>query len=476
MTIRTAQPFFALALSLLVLPVNAARAGIAPGPAAELQRRLADQERKVAEQQKQLDEQKKELDELRKLISQLKPPAPAKPGAPTPTHKDLFRNGFNMKIYGYLRGDFEADTQRMNFDPQLPFFVLSPQMAPAAGAAAVTTGGLKQGDSTFHTRLTRVGFDVTAPASSFLGGWKPTAKLETDFFNAFTTGAPTRDLVSNSRSALRIRHAYVRAQRGDWHVLAGQTWDVISPIFPSLNFDTVMWNAGNTADRRPQLRVGYEPKAGRGKWSLVGAVGSTGAVDNADLDANGLRDGEQAGMPTFQARAGYSRPSWVKSQDWTLGVYGHAARHRFAGARVAGRDDYDSNLVGLDAVMPLTNKLKLQGEAWHGSALSDVRGGIGQSLNAATGQTISASGGWAELSWKAAPFYTINFGGTIDTPRASHVPVFGRTQNSTLYLTNRFTLGSGLEAGIDLAHWQTRYNALAKGVNNRLTMYLQHNF
>lgn len=428
----------------------------------------------------QLAKQAKEIEDLKKQVAAMKPPAPTKPGppaeagAPTQTHKDLFRNGFHAKIYGFLRGDYESDTSRMSADPQLPFFVLSP----------VSTGGVKRGDSTFHARLTRVGIDLTAPETSILKGWKPTSKLEVDFFNAVfgspnpAGGVPTarQDLVSNSRSAPRIRHAFLKLQNGYFHVLGGQTWDVISPLFPSLNSDTVMWNAGNTADRRPQIRIGYEPPAGAGKLSLVLMAGATGAVDQLDQDNNGIRDGDDRGVPTFQGRLGYTMPSWVKGSDLGFGIYGHRAERRLQLTAPGGKNDFESYLVGLDLALPLTNRFKLQGELWTGQDLADVRGGIGQTFNAATGREIAATGGWSELSYKTGRLYTVNVGYTFDRPQTSLVPVGGRTLNRTLYLTNRFSLGSGVEAGFDLANWATHFKGTTAGQNNRMTMYIQHNF
>jgi transglutaminase-like putative cysteine protease len=191
-----------------------------------------------------------------------------------------------------------------------------------------------------------------SPVAHLDDGWRTAAKLETDFYNAFVdrpapanpdlpegpnNPAAPRDLVSNSRAALRVRQAYVRLDRNDWHLLLGQTRDVISPLFPSLNANVLMWNAGNPGDRRPQFRVGYEPNVGSGRWSFVGGVGAGGAVDGQDLDGDGFRDGEAAVTPTFQGRVGYSGPSHVPGRRWALGVYGHTARQQINRFRVGER-------------------------------------------------------------------------------------------------------------------------------------------
>jgi hypothetical protein len=169
-------------------------------------------------------------------------------------------------------------------------------------------------------------------------------------------------------------------------------------------------------------------------------------------------------------------PSWVKGQDMAFGIYGHRAEQRTSLVSFAGRNDFESFLIGGDLSLPLTKRIKLQGEWWFGENLSDVRGAIGQNINPATGREIKAKGGWGELSIKTNRFHTVNLGYTLDVPKASMVPANGRTRNRTMYITNRFALGSGVDVGFDYANWITHFNGLSPGQNNRFTIYVQHNF
>ena len=61
-----------------------------------------------------------------------------------------------------------------------------------------------------------------------------------------------------------------------------------------------MWNAGNVGDRRPQLRAAYERKVGRGKLSLLGGIGLTGAIDAQDLDNNGFATAKRVALLIFR--------------------------------------------------------------------------------------------------------------------------------------------------------------------------------
>src|SRR5204863_3346435 len=144
--------------------------------------------------------------------------------------------------------------------------------------------------------------------------------------------------------------------------------DVISPLFPAVNPDIVMWNAGNIGDRRPQFRAEWKPKLGPGRILLQSEVGSTGADDLKDLDpaANGgFRDGETAGKPTLQGRLAYQLPVW-KNQTAEWGVWGHRAWEKTDTAiGASGRTAFDSYAFGLDLRVPLyKDKVTLKAELW----------------------------------------------------------------------------------------------------------------
>ena len=459
-----------------------------PDSVGELRRMVEAQQRIIEEQQRRLEALEKRLDpQISRepiAVSARYPVAPepvpsASPvgNQPTPATpaqaqpgKEIIRDGFGIKFYGFLRGDLEADSRRMSFDSQLPFFVLSPA---DPSQAAKRTGNL-----TIHPRLTRFGFDLTPPPLG--NGWTAAGKLEIDFFNTIidrpAAGGPlARDLVSNSRAAPRIRLAYVQLKKEDFSLLAGQYWDVISPLYPSYNADVLMWNAGNPGDRRPQIRLSYEPKIGKGRLSVAGEVGASGAVDGQDLDGDGFRDGETAVAPTVQLRVGYSRP--LAGQTFAVGAWGHFAEQQLNRSFIAGKGEFDSSLAGVDITIPILRSLSFKGEVWKGKGLSDVRGGIGQSVNVGNGRVIDAAGGWAELSYTFNSHYTAALGTTLDNPDSDDITAAnGRIRNRAHYMTNRFTVAHGFSFGLDYGNWQTKYKALPLGNNNRFNLFVQQSF
>jgi hypothetical protein len=367
---------------------------------------------------------------------------------------ELISEGNRLKFYGFLRLDLDIDSQHPN-NTQTPLFITSPD--PLAG-------GNTNGDFSMHPRLSRFGVDFSGPRIAGLGNAKLSGKLETDFENGG----------SESRQIIRIRHAYLKLDWRDFSILAGQTWDTVSPLFPTVNNDTLQWNAGNVGDRRPQLRAAYEPKVGSGKLSLTGGVGLTGAIDSLDLDNNGFRDGEESSRPNLQGRIGYAFPvGHDRNASFGLsGFYGFLKTAR----PIAGRTDYHIQLTNADFTLPLASFFALRGEGWWGRNMSDVRGGAGQGINVATGREIRGRGGWTEGNIRLSRYLSVNPGFSTDDPVDTDVPNGGRTRNRAFYLANRITPGGNFLIGADYLRWLTTYKGLRSGLDNRVNLFLQYSF
>jgi outer membrane DcaP-like protein len=382
--------------------------------------------------------------------------------------KQISKLGSKFTLYGFLRLDAQYDHQRMN-NPQLPAWVrTSDDFAPDS---------IRTPDDahTFdmHPKLTRLGLDFDGPN---VCDAKLTGKLETDFYNATGT---------NSRAALRMRHAYLKLTwPNDVSLLAGQTQDVIAPLNPIVNNDFVMWGAGNLGDRRPQLRLEWTPEMGAGnRLILQGMVGDTGAVDGKDLDPAGTTgagtiDGEQSGRPTFQARAAWRMKNWDE-KDVEVGVWIHGANER-NDADVGGHHTYRSRAIGLDAKVPfVSDTLWVQGEIWRGRNLTDVRGGILQGVNTTAGDEIRARGGFLELGWKTSSWLTLYTGIAVDDPDNGDLSdgglEGGRSRNRIWYAAARMNWNP-IEVGLEFLHWQTDFIGFDKGLNNRVAAFVAYKF
>ena len=269
---------------------------------------------------------------------------------------------------------------------------------------------------------------------------------------------------SESRQILRLRQAYFNLQKGNWHFLAGQTWDVISPLNPAANNDGMMWHAGNLGDRHPQARVAYKPGGG---FSAAVAAGQTGAVDKQDLDGNGVLDGWDAVRPFVQTRVGLAQ------KKFKAGAWAHWAMEETA-TPVGGETRFTSVVVGLDASVSLTDKLAIEGEGWTGSNLTDIRGGIGQGINRETGEETASTGGWAQVVIKPNDRWRLYAGATIDVPDEEAVPRGGRIRNQAFYVVSRYRPWKNFQAAVEYLHWTTGYKELDDGIANRVDVHFTY--
>ncbi len=379
---------------------------------------------------------------------------------------DLLGTGIRFDLYGFVRADAQYADSRFN-DVQIPGFVQSED--PSAPASV----GAEDDDSDFalHARLTRFGVNFSGPEIDGLGNPEATANVEIDFYNIGLTGE------SDSRSAIRMRKAFVHLDWGHWALLAGQTWDVISPLFPAVNHDLVMWGAGNLGDRRPQLNVEYESAMGAGKLSAVAGLGLSGAVAGTTVEG-GLRSGENSGAPMVHARIGYSGKTDAGGA-YQLGVWGHVSEEDYdaiPGDADTSDQSYDSSSIGIDVRVPVvSNRVWLLGEYWMGENLDDVRGGIFQGVNPVSGAEIESEGGWIEVGAQATDHMSLHAGFAYDDPEDDDLFTNARSKNEVAYVAARWRYDA-LMFGLEYLSWETEYVDLEEGDANRVQAFLAYYF
>jgi hypothetical protein len=340
-----------------------------------------------------------------------------------------------LSIYGFARLDVLADDARMS-DIAQPMYVMPD--------AAANRGG----ELTMTPRLSRVGLGIdTWQLGNHATG---EGKLEVDFGGAGST------------AAIRLRHAYAAvAFERTIELLAGQTADLLSPLFPSAQNDTQLLFAGNTGDRRPQIQLSITPGD---RLRAAAGVATTGWLSQTDLDDDGRLDGTASMRPMLQWLIEYRQRT--RGDVLRVGVWGHTAR-----SELADGTSYGGSSVGMHLYLPIARKLIAFGEAYTGSNLADIGGGIAQSVNAMTREPIRGAGGWLELAALATSRHMLAAGATIDTARPSDLADGARERNQTFYGVVRYKPLDALQLGVEYVHWRTRYKAAPDGVANRVNLH-----
>ena len=304
---------------------------------------------------------------------------------------------------------------------------------------------------------TRMGFDFWWDEETY----KTTAKIEFDFYGA----AP-----AENKAQPMLRHAYIQLSAESWELLFGQTWDVISPLNPKTVNYSVLWTQGNIGYRRPQMRFTFKMKPGE-ETSLKLAAAVSRNI-GSDFDRDGIDDGADAGVPTFQGRLGLSSKMGEEG-SLGIGVSGHYGQERY------GDDEFDTPSWSLngDLALKFTKSIALLGEFFMGENLSQYLGGVAQGVTP-VGAALPSMGGWGMIQVKATPKMLINLGYGFDDPDENEWNLPDDTESYTLrefssevFVNLMYNLTGNVSLMFEGAYDQTTYRTQVYGSDATVTDY-----
>jgi hypothetical protein len=165
---------------------------------------------------------------------------------------------FKLTVFGFVEADYIFDTTR-SYDDAMGTSLVQPKDTYAG----------RNSRSQFSMRNSRLGFAFESPT---VGGVRPTAVLEADFFGHQDSPPETSENVYFDSPTYRVRHAYVKLQTAYVDVLLGQTYD----LFGWQNFSSpcsleFLGLPNQLFSRNPQLRLSHG-------FNADGAVGVDVAV------------------------------------------------------------------------------------------------------------------------------------------------------------------------------------------------------
>ncbi len=328
----------------------------------------------------------------------------------------------------------------------------------------VESEGAVKDDNQFSltANQTRLGLLLSGPTNTSL---RTSGQVEIDFYG--NGGA-------ENKPDPMMRHAFVKAEWTDWNfsVLAGQTFDIISPlVMPTVNY-TVGWWQGDIGYRRPQIRLTQGVKlADDVEFKLEG--GPTRTITDRKFVYAGATDidsGADAGFPTLQGRASLSFPSF-NGKPATLGVSGHWGQEEQHTTNTLAAVDGDNEIGtwsgNVDARLPVTDWLLLQGEGFVGKNLSAYLGGIGQGFDAARNDGIAAKGGWAAATLGPWGKWQFNLGAGLDEVEEGDVTANAkappRLSNVVCFGNGSYALTGNLQVALEISHLKTTYKNAPDG-------------
>ncbi len=406
----------------------------------------------LAEENAQLKDRVEKLEkQVDVLTSTLSPEDQRAVKASETGRKPLWSN-LDVQFYGYIKADAAYDNSRTTSGNYIVW---------------VDRENERKNDDEFNMTAneTRLGFAIQGPDD---GNIRTSGRVEFDFFGNYA---------AENKAKIQMRHAYLQL---DWpadslSLLAGQTWDVISPLNPTTLNYTVMWDVGNIGYRRPQIRLTKTHLlSGDTSLKFEGAITRTIGRDVLGAGATS-ESGEDAGYPTVQGRIGATFP-WLQAGATTVGVSGHFGREEYDTTANGDNEDFDSWSINLDLLQPIMSWMTLKAEMFRGENLNTYFGGIGQGVNTNDMKEIAAKGGWCALALGPWDQWSFNVGIGIDDVDADDVNVGDRTLNRAVFGNAIYAVNKNADVGVELSQWRTDYKGSGDADDVRVQASLKYKF
>jgi hypothetical protein len=342
--------------------------------------------------------------------------------------------GVEATPYGYIKLDASYDSAMTNAGDYV--YVVLPYVK-----------GEEDPEFNMTAKQTRLGLKLK-------GGGTETVKLsgvfEMDFYGGGAENKPNP----------MMRKAYMEIKTDAVDILAGQTFDVISPLVPTTLNYIVLWKSGDIGYRRPQIRF----------------TKAIEIYDDASINLQGSfnrsmgrgEDGEAAAMPSFQGRVAFATK--VMGNMAEVGVAGLSGREKSTHADSLGqltKYDLDQTAIAVDVSIPLGDMVVLKGQYFTGKNLAQYLGGVGQGIAEVPADDarnyepveIEASGWWAQLTAKPADEWQINVGAGSDDPEIPEGDIAGNQyeKNTTYYGNVLWNVAPAAVIGAEYSQIETEY-------------------
>jgi hypothetical protein len=285
--------------------------------------------------------------------------------------------------------------------------------------------------------------------------------------------------IDQNTPMLMLRHAYFSVGKSGASLLAGQTWDLISPLNPSTLNYPVLWGCGNIGYRRPQIRGSMTFEAGENATMNVAAgffrtIGSdlTPTFSLAVGEASdGEDDGTDAGIPSVQG-LWETRYSWDGESFVRAGVSGLWGQLK-AETNQGNFEEYESWAAVGHLMISTSTGWGISGEYYTGINLGSYFGGI---LNNSTIEGVESNGGWASTWYKVSPKVKLTAGFGFDQVNEDQINTNSRQQNRAIFGNIAYSLAPKVTLGLEVSDWETKYKEADAQKNVRVQSSFILNF
>jgi len=256
--------------------------------------------------------------------------------------------------------------------------------------------------------------------------------------------------------------AYGELKNESWRFAAGLQMDIFAPVLPTVLPFSFLSASGNAGIYRGQLRAErfYHPAKDRQITLTAGISDANPTILNNDTLS------EDNGWPNVELRAAWSAGALKQEglaavRPFEVGVSGVIGQVRNTEIALMG-DQVISDVWGAaaDYRWRVNDDWGFAGEVFAGQGLGTYGGGVLQTVNSATFETIETVGGWAEIYYYINPCVHTHWGYGVDNPSDEDVAATQVTRNDTIFSNLIWDVSKSLRVGFELTYRQTEYAVL----------------
>jgi hypothetical protein len=269
----------------------------------------------------------------------------------------------------------------------------------------------------------------------------------------------TTPVIANNVFAPYFADVYVQAKTARQRILAGQTSDILSPLFPrTLNLYPGSTTPGNMGGHRPQVMYELKTPFGDGYSVIVqGAIATAIQTYQVSEEAIGLGAGVPDGV--WRIALGHGQAA----RRFEAGFAGHVGKRRDIATADLSQHDYDTWSANLDLTAPLGGKARVEGEFFVGSVLGDYGAGILHTFNPIRRIPVHARGGWVGLQYEASPKWSFAGGYGRDRTNDDDLSLGFRSLNDMSFGNAFYSLTPRFQIAWELSYWRTDWVVLPAG-------------
>jgi hypothetical protein len=273
------------------------------------------------------------------------------------------------------------------------------------------------------------------------------------------------DAVIVDRYGILPIQAYGELKNETWRFAGGLQSDIFAPLLPNVLPFSYLMGSGNTGVFRGQLRMErYFYPAPDEQCTLTAGISSPiSTVINDSRIVNGAPELiEDNGWPNIELRVSRAvgplqQVGLEAKRPFEVGLSAVVGQTRTTVLGPPGRVVNDVFGLAADARWRINDRWGLAGEMYHGQSLGSYAGGVFQSVNTLTLDSLHSTGGWGEVYYYCTPCLHTHWGVGVDNPADSEL-FFGQiSKNRTCFANLIWDVNQSFRIAGEVTYRKTNY-------------------